>query len=496
MVYPDNYLIPNNYDFWEYGDPWPGTMKVKTNGNIIVYSWLEMGLDTSNYALCYKVTDRWGNTIHDADTIKEPTQSQVYKSPQLEVFANGKFIITWIDESNPAFGRDTYYQIFDQNGFKINNEVRVNTDSTQADQGGIPVVLPNGNFCVINYDDVLNPPSGFTDYWIQCYDQQQNPIGGYNYIDRFLGVAYWTTNIAINDSLILFIRPSHKNSPPNYFIASIRLNDKGQKLDSTWFEWTAFQMDSIYKYQWEVEYYNGSIYASTRKPTYINLNTTNTVVAKFSYDNSFVTDTVAPVASKIVQITPWKVVNDDTLQTNITSLMPALGIMHDLNKLVVSWPDDRNNLGFELYTQYFDTSLNKINLNFLSSNNYINPAMYMKVDAAKDFFVQLWLSEGNQPISGTKMWTNIWSLSTSINENELTEEFLIYPNPTNKSIKIEHNGNGKVIFKVSDIFGRILKEGYITNRSEVDVSEIRNGLYFLNLYDGSKTNIVWKFIKN
>jgi hypothetical protein len=491
LVYPDNYLIPNNYDFWEFGDPW--TMRVKTNGNIIVYTWLETGLDTFNYALCYKVTDRWGNIIHDVDTIKAPTQSQIYKSPQLDIFQDGKFIITWIDESNSVLGRDAYYQLFDQFGNKINTEVRVNTDSTNSDQFGLPIALSNGNYCIILSDNILNPPGNQTDIWVQCYDNLNNIRGNYNYIGRMIYGGNWQKLIAINDSTILLVFPA----VPNFHIKSIRINDKGQKLDSTWFEWTAFQMDSIYTYFWEVEYYNGSIYGSTRKPTYVNLYTTNTVIAKFSYDSSFVTDTVAPIPSKIVQTTQWKVVNDDTLQTNVMSLMPGLGVMNDLDKIVVSWADNRNNVFCtnctELYTQYLDSSLNKVGLNFVSapttSGQTTVGSLPVELSAVNDFFVQLWLAAP----SG-KMWTNIWSLSTSVGEIIEYQKLFIYPNPTSDKLYFKSDLNFSK-FKVYDVLGKLISSGNISG-TVIDVSQLQNGIYLLNLIDVKKqTTSNIKFIK-
>ena len=496
LVYPDNYLIPNNYDFLEYGDPWWGTNEVKTNGNIIVYTWLETGLDTSNYALCYKVTDRWGNIIHDVDSIKAPTDDYVYKAPQLDIFPDDKFIITWIDESDTTLGRDSYFQLFDSNGNKINSEVRVNLDSTNANQYGIPIALNNGNYCIILSDDILNPPSGFADHWIQCYDNQNNPFG-YNYIGRIYGSASWSKNVAINDSTIMFVRPFANNVPPYYSISSIRLNHKGEKLDSTWFEWTAFQMDSIYTYWWEVEYFNGSIYVSTRKPTYVSLSTTNTVVAKFSYDNSFVTDTVAPVPSKIVQITPWKVVNDDTLQTNVTSLTPALGIMHDLNEIVVSWPDDRN-LGLILYSQYLDTNLVKQGMNFVSAPTTTSQTtlsvLHNELSAAKDFFVQLWEAGASQPFPHGKMWTNIYSLSTSIDEFSSHQNIIIYPNPVSDKIMIKSDLKFSE-FSIHDILGKLIASGEISDKV-IDISQLQNGIYILNLIEEKRQiSSRGKFIK-
>lgn len=77
--------------------------------------------------------------------------------------------------------------------------------------------------------------------------------------------------------------------------------------------------------------------------------------------------------------------------------------------------------------------------------------------------------------------TIVVSSCTGINENVL-EGLSVYPNPANTSFNIELNNNTVTSFELKDITGRLLvAEQPFYNKAEVNISELANGVYFINI---------------
>lgn len=74
----------------------------------------------------------------------------------------------------------------------------------------------------------------------------------------------------------------------------------------------------------------------------------------------------------------------------------------------------------------------------------------------------------------------------SVNENEVT--YNVYPNPTENVLNIEVEGNHTA--SIVDLNGRVLNTMVVNGFTTVDVANLSNGVYFINL-DGNMT----KFIK-
>ena len=61
-----------------------------------------------------------------------------------------------------------------------------------------------------------------------------------------------------------------------------------------------------------------------------------------------------------------------------------------------------------------------------------------------------------------------------------------YPNPTNSSLKINGLTNDDVLI-IKDVFGKIIKELNVNSQIIIDLSELQNGLYLLELQKNKTT---------
>lgn len=64
-------------------------------------------------------------------------------------------------------------------------------------------------------------------------------------------------------------------------------------------------------------------------------------------------------------------------------------------------------------------------------------------------------------------------------EDEISEAFQIflYPNPVSDRITIVNKSNSKIIFSISDIFGKTITSGSFTGKCGLDLSSLANGIY-------------------
>ena len=73
------------------------------------------------------------------------------------------------------------------------------------------------------------------------------------------------------------------------------------------------------------------------------------------------------------------------------------------------------------------------------------------------------------------------------NEKEtIIEEITIYPIPAIDILKIESDQSGKSFqLKIVALNGTIVLEKQVSNGEHLDLSDLNNGLYFLNINDGT-----------
>ena len=91
---------------------------------------------------------------------------------------------------------------------------------------------------------------------------------------------------------------------------------------------------------------------------------------------------------------------------------------------------------------------------------------------------------------------------TMVGETEITTANKFYPNPTNGKLIIEvselSNTSTSSVTKlvITDIVGEEIKnEKIILEKTELNISEISNGIYFLNFYENNKLIVTKKLIK-
>ena len=80
-------------------------------------------------------------------------------------------------------------------------------------------------------------------------------------------------------------------------------------------------------------------------------------------------------------------------------------------------------------------------------------------------------------------------------ENVAKNKILVYPNPTNKFLNFSLDKIDNHMFEVYNTLGQIIISGkIINNENSVDVSGLKQGLYFLNIYSKNQS-VTTKFIK-
>ena len=88
----------------------------------------------------------------------------------------------------------------------------------------------------------------------------------------------------------------------------------------------------------------------------------------------------------------------------------------------------------------------------------------------------------------------IAKFSETLSNNELQKkEFIIYPNPVSKRIYIETDDDNFISMKVYDSTSRIIKSNIYQNN--IDVSDLANGIYYLEIISKDGTLSYERFIK-
>jgi len=116
------------------------------------------------------------------------------------------------------------------------------------------------------------------------------------------------------------------------------------------------------------------------------------------------------------------------------------------------------------------------------------------------------LTEGAQTIkllANTGGWNfNWWSAvlsdtSTDIHEILSSAEFKIYPNPVESILNIEFTNLQINELSVIDFMGRIIftKTGKIDDKTSIDVSNLKNGIYILSIQTVDNKKIIKRFVK-
>ncbi len=79
----------------------------------------------------------------------------------------------------------------------------------------------------------------------------------------------------------------------------------------------------------------------------------------------------------------------------------------------------------------------------------------------------------------------------------VSNQLIVYPNPASISIRIEGLSDAVLNYKIYDITGRLINEGYTTpNSFEIPVKQFSDGLYNIVIYSAEGLPIITRFLKN
>lgn len=83
--------------------------------------------------------------------------------------------------------------------------------------------------------------------------------------------------------------------------------------------------------------------------------------------------------------------------------------------------------------------------------------------------------------------------TTGLNEPTVEKEFFLFPNPANETLTINFDQNKNRQIQIFNSIGMLIKEVSVTQTTQLDVSDLSNGLYFVRLKNYPKQTT--KFIK-
>lgn len=73
------------------------------------------------------------------------------------------------------------------------------------------------------------------------------------------------------------------------------------------------------------------------------------------------------------------------------------------------------------------------------------------------------------------------SISTANSGEQNTAYSLVYPNPATKTVNISFNGDGVATYTVTDILGKNMMQGILTNVQNIDVGNWETGIYLIQI---------------
>lgn len=131
----------------------------------------------------------------------------------------------------------------------------------------------------------------------------------------------------------------------------------------------------------------------------------------------------------------------------------------------------------------------------IGNAHFMFPRLDMSYDGPlrcyEDSFTGLFLN----PYYTSSMWNqqDCEQIIMNLNEVELENEIIVYPNPGVNSITVK-NLSQLTEFKIIDNIGKTVKNGFINRSGEIKINDLSKGIYLLELKSNEKT-ITQKIIK-
>lgn len=198
-----------------------------------------------------------------------------------------------------------------------------------------------------------------------------------------------------------------------------------------------------------------------------------------------------------------------TPSTGIRTYDPKYGILQNFgtDTLILSGSGNPINNQTNYYHVSYNAGLtwNLINTDFSFPSNTLGNNVYKMIFFSPTQYISLvsnTLSGGPIASAGVYINTNALSNTNQVGIKELYQtafanELLVYPNPTNDNLFLNTNADrlSNLNVKIYNLYGQVVESTMLSSIDEsIDVSNLTNGVYFIQLTLNEKTYTA-KFIK-
>ncbi len=162
-----------------------------SNNNFIV-AWQSYGQDGSLAGIYAQRFDNNGNKVGEEFRVNTETNNY-QQNPAVAMFNDRSFVVVWGSEGQDSSEEAIYAQRFDSNGNKIGEEFRVNTGEIN-DQEFPAIDIDGGRNFVVTWSDWR---SGNSDIYGQRFDNNGNKVGEEFRINDYTNERQWLSDIAM-----------------------------------------------------------------------------------------------------------------------------------------------------------------------------------------------------------------------------------------------------------------------------------------------------------
>ena len=86
---------------------------------------------------------------------------------------------------------------------------------------------------------------------------------------------------------------------------------------------------------------------------------------------------------------------------------------------------------------------------------------------------------------------------TGLNEAMSFNELQVYPNPATNSLTLSFDSPNEISYSILNMLGEVLKkEKLISSSNKLDISSLKDGVYFLQIMEGGNSFRIQRFVKN
>ena len=179
----------------------------------------------------------------------------------------------------------------------------------------------------------------------------------------------------------------------------------------------------------------------------------------------------------------------DTFQPSPPSNLKASNIT--LISVDLSWETSNINDSIKNYHIYE-------NKEYISSTELTFHTVYgLNPKTTYSFTVKALDTAGNlsEPSNEIEATTKGDSIAASVKNFNQARLFKVYPNPADKKIFIDYQGEGSALIKINSIYGSVIKTKRIhKGKQKISITDIPNGIYLINLYKQNILNGVAKLV--